>query len=100
MTPLPMKILPILALVGALAVAAPAGAATVSRDASGALVMTAAPGVDDDVELSTAADDTDGYISLYDRAGLESITAEGCEPTTSDRLVTCRLDPAGVRVDL
>jgi Ca2+-binding RTX toxin-like protein len=99
MTPLPTRILPILAVAAGLVAAAPAGAATVTRDGSGALVVTAEPGVADDVALSAPADDTDGYISLYDRAGLSSVTAEGCE-TPSTRLVTCRLDPAGVRVDL
>jgi Ca2+-binding RTX toxin-like protein len=87
------------AAAAALLCAAPAGAATISRDGDGALVVTATGGDQDRVVLAPATDDTEGYISLYDRIGLSAVTADGCE-TPSDRIVNCRLDPAGVRVAL
>ena len=80
--------------------AAPAGAATLTRDGDGTLVITAAPGAQDYVVLAPATDDTDGYISLYDKIGLSAAAVEGCEAQTSDRLVNCRLDPTGVRAAL
>jgi hypothetical protein len=79
-----------------LAAAMPASAATISRADDGALVITAAVGDQDRVVLAPATDGTEGYISLYDRAGLSTVTAEGCE-TPGDRLVNCRFDAAGVR---
>ena len=79
-----------------LALAGPAGAATITRDGDGTLIITAAPGAQDKVVLAPATDDTDGYISLYDRIGITSVTAEGCETQTSDRIVNCRLDPAEI----
>src|SRR4051794_33868635 len=91
------RIITIAAAVAAcLACAGSASAATISRDGDGTLVITAAPGDQDRVALAPATDDTEGYISLYDRIGI-TVTAEGCE-TPSDRLVNCRLDAVGVRV--
>src|SRR4051812_34774127 len=79
--------------------AAPAHAATITRDATGTLVITAAPGDQAAVARASATDDTPGGISLYARAGLSSVPADGCG-TPSTRLVNCRLDAGGVRVEL
>ena len=85
------------ALTLTLAAASSAGAATISRAADGALVVTAAAGELNHVALGGPMDGNAGEIMVGDRVPL-TVAAAGCG--ASDYVVDCQVASAGVRIDL
>ena len=84
---------------------AAAQAATITRDPSGALVYTAAPGEANILDVSPGYSDGWGDVDpskvvFMDASAVpQNVQAEGCVAVMSYE-TTCRLDPAGVRAFL